>query len=167
MKTWSLEAFYHTVLNVTDLDASIAFYSRLGFELLEDRRDTSWPDFVAKNFGLHRAQGKGALMAVSSDYQATMIDLIEWIEPKMPMEPPSSTNGDRIPRIIALRVKNIEAAFAELEKDGVEFTNGLVGPFEQYGVVGVACCRDPDNTIVELIELKPGLRHSQTKPFEK
>lgn len=158
MGSWSTEAFYHTVLDVSDLDASIAFYKNLGFKLLDDRRDAKWPDFVGKNFGLERAQGRGALMCISPDHGATMIDLIEWVEPKKVFPAPSDQS---VPRIIALRVSNVAQAYEELLGGGIEFTNGLVGPLEGHGVVGVACCRDPDGTIVELIELAPGLRHSQ------
>ena len=52
---WKLESLYHTVVNVRDLDESIAFYRLLGFEVLNDRRNVDWPDFVATIFGMRRA----------------------------------------------------------------------------------------------------------------
>ncbi len=167
MTGWSTEAFYHTVLDVSDLDASIAFYSKLGFKVLDDRRDAKWPDFVAKNFGMERAQGRGTLMCVSDEPGATMLDLIEWVEPKKAFPPVRAGRTRDVPRIVALRVKNVAAAYEDLKRDGIQFTNELTGPFEDLGVVGVACCRDPDGTIVELIELAPGLRHSQPNKLAK
>ena len=157
-QSWSLQSFYHTVLNVSDLDASIAFYRRLGFEVLEERRGLKWPDFVAKNFGMKKAQGISALLSVPGDDNATMLDLIQWIEPEV-----EAPRNAPVPRIIALRVKNIAEAYQALVGEGVVFTNELTGPFEDLGVIGVACCYDPDGTIVELMELAPGLRHSQTQ----
>ena len=61
---WRLEHLYHTVVNVKDLDESIAFYKLLGFEILNDRRHIEWPDFVATNFGMKRAKGRGVLMVL-------------------------------------------------------------------------------------------------------
>ena len=53
----------------------------LGFKLLRDNRDIVWPDYVATQFGLRRAQGRGALLALGEEEHHTRLDLIEWIEP--------------------------------------------------------------------------------------
>jgi catechol 2,3-dioxygenase-like lactoylglutathione lyase family enzyme len=37
--SWSLTSLYHTVIDASDLDRSVAFYRTLGFEVLDDRRD--------------------------------------------------------------------------------------------------------------------------------
>jgi hypothetical protein len=79
---WHLEHFYHTVINVRDLDESVVFYRLLGFEVLNDRRHVEWPDFVAGIFGMKRAKGRGVLMVLPSDPDGPMIDLIEWVEPE-------------------------------------------------------------------------------------
>ena len=60
-REWSIERMYHTVINATDLDRTVAFYEALGFAVLNDRRNVKWPDFVATIFGLKRAQGRGVL----------------------------------------------------------------------------------------------------------
>jgi catechol 2,3-dioxygenase-like lactoylglutathione lyase family enzyme len=49
---WALTSLYHTVVNCRDLDESVAFYRLLGFEVLNDRREVVWPDFVAGIFGM-------------------------------------------------------------------------------------------------------------------
>ena len=158
---WNVERFYHTVVNVTDLDRSIAFYRRLGFEVLDDRRDVEWPEFVGRNFGMRTAQGRGVLMALESDPDGPMLDLIQWLEPD-PAEQKVPVPDDLvIPRIIAFRAKNVRALYDELGAEGVEFTNDFTGPFEELGVLGVCCVKDPDGTVIEFIELAPGLRHSQ------
>lgn len=156
---WYLERLYHTVVNVKDLDESIAFYARLGFEVLNDRRHVVWPDFVATIFGMRRAKGSGVLMVLPNDPQGPMIDLIEWKEPRAKFASVPVADGE-VPRIIAFRVKNVRAAYDELTRSGVTFTRP---PFEdaELGVVGSCCCYDPNGNLIELIELLPGQRHSK------
>ena len=163
---WHLEHLYHTVINVKDLDDSIAFYKKLGFEVLNDRRHIDWPDFVGKNFGMNRAKGRGVLMVLPSDPNGPMLDLIEWLEPKakFPSSPPPA---DEVPRILAFRTKNVHAAYEQLSKAGVTFTRDMWGPHEELGIVGVCCCHDPNGNLIELIELKPGQRHSRAESLEK
>lgn len=160
MAEWALERLYHTVVNCRDLDESVAFYRRLGFEVLNDRRDVVWPAFVAGIFGLKRAGGRGVLMVLPSDPDGPMIDLIEWIEPKAAFPDPAQRR-DVVPRIIAFRTRGVHAAQKALEAAGVTFTQPTYTPTEALGIVGTACCYDPNGNIIELIELEPGVRHSR------
>ncbi|MGH7021971.1 MAG: VOC family protein [Caulobacteraceae bacterium] len=157
---WGLENFYHTVINVRDLDTSIAFYRRLGFEILNDRRNVDWPDFVAGIFGMRRAKGRGVLMVLPSDPNGPMLDLIEWLEPKATFPDPNRA-ADEVPRILAFRTRNVHAAHADLQASGVRFCGEVFVPKEDLGLVGSVCCRDPDGNLVELIELRPGVRHTR------
>ena len=163
MAGWSVDSMYHTVLNVRDLDRSIAFYQRLGFKVLDDRRHVHWPDFVATNFGMRVAQGRGVLMVLEADEDGPMVDLIQWLEPAGDGMDPSIPEDMRIPRIIAFRATNVRALYDELTSEGFKFTNAFTGPFEDLGIIGVCCIKDPDGTIVEFMELEPGVRHSQAK----
>ena len=157
-RSWSIERMYHTVVNATDLDKSVAFYKALGFEVLNDRRDIKWPDFVAGVFGLKRAQGRGVLMNLPSDPSGPMMDVLEWTEPK---SVPIPADGHHVPRIIAFRVKNVRAAYEDLKSRGIAVTVLAEPEPKDLGVVGVCCARDPDGTLIELIELQPGVRHSR------
>ncbi len=159
--SWSLQHLYHTVVNVRNLDESIAFYRLLGFEVLNDRRHVDWPDFVAKNFAMERAKGRGALMVLPSDPSGPMLDLVEWIEPKANFTELPLRN--EVPRIIAFRTKNVHAAYDELSAKGIKFTRELWGPHADLGIVGVCCCFDPNGNLIELIELNPGQRHSKAE----
>ena len=156
---WKLEHLYHTVVNVRDLDESIAFYELLGFTVLDDRRHVEWPDFMGSFFGVKRAKGKGVLLALASDPNGPMIDLIEWLEPKAKIASIPVAEGE-VPRIIAFRTKNVRAAYDSLKAKGVRFTRELFS-HEDLGVVGSCCCYDPNGNLIELIELKPGQRHSK------
>ena len=160
MAEWALERLYHTVVNCRDLDESVAFYRKLGFEVLNDRRHVTWPEFVAGIFGLRRANGRGVLMVLPTDRDGPMIDLIEWVEPKAAFPDPDQ-RPELVPRIIAFRTKGVHAAQKALEADGVVFTQATYTPKEALGIVGTACCYDPNGNIIELIELEPGVRHSR------
>ncbi len=160
MSEWALSSLYHTVVNCRNLDQSVAFYRRLGFEVLNDRRDVSWPAFVAGIFGLRRAQGRGVLMVLPSDPDGPMIDLIEWVEPRAEF-PDASSVAETVPRIIAFRTRNVHAAYEALTAAGVSFTQPVYTPQEALGIVGTACCYDPNGNIIEMIELEPGVRHSR------
>lgn len=156
---WSLQQFYHTVINVRDLDESIAFYKLLGWEVLNDRRDVEWPEFVAGLFGMKRAKGRGVLMNLPADPGGPMLDLIQWLAPRAAF-PEVPFGEETVPRIIAFRTQNVHAAYAALKAKGVRFTREMFS-HEDLGVVGSCCCYDPNGNLIELIELKPGQRHSK------
>jgi len=156
---WSLERLYHTVVNARDLDESVAFYTRLGFEVLDDRRHVEWPDFVATIFGMKKAKGAGVLMVLPSDPNGPMIDIIQWKEPEAKIDAIPVADG-AVPRIIAFRVKNVRKAYDALTAQGVRFTRDLF-THPELGIIGSCCCYDPNGNLIELIELNPGQRHSK------
>lgn len=156
---WSLERLYHTVVNARNLDESVAFYRLLGFDVLNDRRNVVWPDFVATIFGMKKAKGRGVLMILPSDPMGPMIDIIEWVEPKATFADIPVADG-QVPRIIAFRVKNVRNAYDALKQKGVRFTRELF-THPELGIVGSCCCYDPNGNLIELIELLPGQRHSK------
>jgi catechol 2,3-dioxygenase-like lactoylglutathione lyase family enzyme len=157
---WALTSLYHTVVNARDLDESVAFYRLLGFEVLNDRRQVVWPDFVASIFGMRRAKGRGVLMVLPSDRDGPMIDLIEWVEPKAVFPDPLQ-QAEEVPRIIAFRTRNVHRAFTELSAKGVQFARDVFVPEQDLGLVGSVCCYDPNGNLIELIELQAGVRHSR------
>src|ERR1700690_1862718 len=133
-RDWSLERLYHTVVNARDLDESVAFYKLLGFDVLNDRRQVEWPDFVATIFGMRRAKGRGVLMILPGDPDGPMIDIIEWLEPRARFAAVPVADGE-VPRIIAFRVKNVRKAYDDLAKAGVRFTRELFTDAD-LGIVG-------------------------------
>ncbi len=152
---WRIESIFHFTVNATSFERSLAFYQAIGFQLLRDNRDVIWPDYVAENFGMKRAQGRGALLAIGAGAEHTRLDLIEWLEP--PYDPaPALPWSERVPRIIALRTRNVRKAYEELSAKGIEFITPPRNMDPNSGIVGVMLCRDPDGLLVEFIEYEPG-----------
>jgi catechol 2,3-dioxygenase-like lactoylglutathione lyase family enzyme len=160
MSDWSLLSLFHFTVNATSFEASVDFYKTLGFRVLRDNRDVVWPDYVATQFGMERAQGRGCLLAIDDGEFHTRLDLIEWLEPCW-----QGYDGP-IPRIMALRTANVRAAYDDLSAKGIEFITPVRGPDAQTGIEGVVCCRDPDGLIVEFIEYSPGLLGSRVEALE-
>jgi len=163
---WGYEHVFHFTVTASRFERSLGFYTTLGFRVLRDNRDVIWPDYVATQFGLTRAQGKGALLALGEGPEHVRIDLLEWLEPAP--EPPSARPiAERVPRIIAIRTRNVRAAYADLSARGIEFITPPRGPDAPTGIEAVVCCRDPDGLIVELIEYMPGVLGSRVDSLER
>ena len=163
---WGYEGIFHFSVEATNFERSLAFYQALGFELLRDNRDVVWPAEVAENFGLARAQGRGALLALGEAPHHTRLDLIEWLEPQ-PRPPDPRPISERVPRLIALRTRNLRAAYAALRARGIEFLLEPRPPDPQTGIESVVCCRDPDGLLIELIEYMPGVLGSRIAHLER
>ncbi len=152
---WGFESIFHFTVSATNFERSLAFYQTLGFQLLRDNRDVIWPAYVAENFGMQQAQGRGALLALGPEPHHTRLDLIEWLAPAYD-PPPARPWSECVPRIIALRTRNVHAAYRDLAAKGIEFVLPPRNMDANSGLIGVCCCRDPDGLLVELIEYEPG-----------
>ena len=153
---WRVESLFHFIVNASNFERSLDFYTTLGFRLLRDNRDVIWPAEVAENFGMPAAQGRGALLAIGEGEAHTRIDLIEWLEPRW-QDPAAALSPERrIPRVMALRTQNVRAAYRDLSARGIPFIRPPREANPSIGVESVACCLDPDGLVVELIEYMPG-----------
>ena len=161
MPDWALRSLFHFTVNVSDFERSLDFYTTLGFRVMRDNRDVVWPDYVARQFGMPRAQGRGALLAIGEGELHTRLDLIEWLEPRWSGPDPS------VPRILALRTRGVRAAYGDLRVRGIEFITEPRGPDPDTGIEAVVCCRDPDGLVVELIEYMPGVLGSRIEKLER
>ena len=162
---WEPLSIFHFTVNASNFERSLAFYQKLGFRVLRDNRDIVWPDYVATQFGLARAQGRGALLGLGDGPDCTRLDLLEWLEPA-PEQPSSVPVSERVPRILAIRTRGVRAAYEELCAEGIEFVTPPRGPDEPTGLEAVVCCRDPDGLLIELIEYIPGVLGSRIDHLE-
>ena len=156
---WRLKHFYHTIINCREIGESVRFYEMLGFKIVSDRRDAVWPDGSGASFALvPNPKGRGVLMILPDDPDGPMLDLIEWQEPRAEFAPNAPT---RIPRVLAFRTENVRTAHAALKEKGVRFTTDEPTSIPAAGITGCIVAYDPNGTLIEMIELEPGLRHSR------
>jgi catechol 2,3-dioxygenase-like lactoylglutathione lyase family enzyme len=163
---WHYQSIFHFTVHATDFERSLAFYLTLGFRLLRDNRDVVWPPEVAENFGLRAAQGRGALLAIGPEEHHTRLDLIQWLEPRWEVPQADRPLEERAPRIIALRTKNLRAAYRDLSQRGIPVLREPRPPDPRSGIESVVCCRDPDGNLIELIEYMQGVLGSRITHLE-
>lgn len=152
---------YHVNVNVTDIGRSRAFYEMIGFRLLEEFSYAGEPE-LDRGLGLPFSHTSALFMGIGKGRHATILDLVEWHEPRaegagLPI------NGIGMPRI-ALRVKNIDALYENLQANGVP----TVAPIERLWNLENAECRffiakDPDGLHIEFVELMPKPRGGKAR----
>lgn len=147
----------HININVRDLDRSVAFYGKLGFEVFlpgipylnfeQGPEPRPLPDGAAEALGLpNGARGRACIIGLGGGFPK--IDLTELAD-LSPAKPLSSSDVGIVR--ICLGSSDLEADVARLAALGVEF---LSGPREtQDGRAEIAVCVDPDGTLIELIEV--------------
>jgi lactoylglutathione lyase len=118
----------HTCLNVSDLDRSIEFYTKIiGLKFISRRE-------VKQN---------NAEIAFLEDERGAAIELTHWRDKKDLVE------GDNFDHI-AFAVKDVRATVGELEASGVTIA---MEPFSLSGSSSsIAFIKDPDGNWLELIE---------------
>ena len=148
----NINGMVHVNVNCSDFERSRRFYERLGYRVVVDAPDSAGPD-VAKAMGMDHYKIKAALLGLEG--VTTLIDLIEWKEPRDEAPPYSGLNHLGLARI-ALSTSNLDADVATLKEAGVEFVSEPVrlewppGNESRY-----VCIKDPDGTVIALVQAGP------------
>ncbi|HLY54977.1 MAG TPA: VOC family protein [Stellaceae bacterium] len=140
---------YHININATDLERSRAFYELLGFRMIEEFGQAGQAD-LDRGLGLPFTDTRAYFMGFGQRFE-TVIDLVEWKEPRATGKP-LKMNDIGMPRM-ALRVKNIDALYAKLKAQGVEFLTEPQTLDFLKRLSRFVCCKDPDGVIIEFVEL--------------
>jgi catechol 2,3-dioxygenase-like lactoylglutathione lyase family enzyme len=162
MADWKLLRFVDTIINARDLQETVDFYQSIGFRIVHDRRNLTWPEKMAALFGLKRAAGGGVLMEIPNGGDSpTMLNIMHWREPQAEFPDPTKVETS-VPRLYVFQVDNVKAAYADIQKRGMTITRGgLFEPDTPMALVGSFFFYDPNGNLVEFLEYKPGARHSQ------
>jgi catechol 2,3-dioxygenase-like lactoylglutathione lyase family enzyme len=142
----------HVNLNVSDFKRSKAFYEKLGFKHLMDVNKTADGD-VAAAVGAETYVVRGALM---THKDGSVIDLLEWQTPRDTRPPYDNLFRPGLARL-ALRTTDLDADVERLKEDGVPFISERPGAVSDGlgGTTRFICFKDPDGTIIELVEMGP------------
>ena len=146
----------HININVSDLDNSIAFYKKLGFELfmssipylgLEAKLASEIPEAAARALAVPMgAQARACIMQLGKGLPK--LDLTEFsaLNSRSPLQ-----NQDYGIVRICLVSDDLQADYWQLQQQGVEF----VAPPSMCAerMAEVAVCKDPDGTLIELLQV--------------
>lgn len=152
----AISGMVHININCSDFDRSRAFYEVLGFKEFWAVPETNTPE-VAAAVGMPPYRVKGALLRLGGEgVDAPMtIDLLEWEEPRDEAPPYAHLYHYGLARI-ALATTDMDADMAKLKEAGAEFLSEPAAMPPGSGVnVRFVCFKDPDGTILELVETLP------------
>lgn len=147
-----ISGMVHVNINVSDFDRSRTFYETLGFKLVWRVPETNSAE-VAAAVGMPPYRVKGGLMALEGAVHPVVIDLLEWVTPNDSAPPYPHLFHCGLARL-ALSTTDMDADLAALSEMGVE----LIGPPARVVIDGqpsagrFVCFKDPDGTVLELVE---------------
>jgi len=145
----AIKDVFHVNVNCTDLDRSRTFYELVGFKVVTEL-GLGGSDQMNEGLGLPKgSKARAVLMMLEPEKpRGTRIDLIEWVNPPTKGSPaPDLAHAGAVR--IALWTIGIEEEYERLKAAGVEFLSGIVG---MGGGARFCCFKDPDGTILELID---------------
>ena len=151
----AIKDVFHVNVNCTDLDRSRAFYERVGFKVVHEL-GTGGSKAMLRGLGLPEgSKGRAVLMMLEPDKpRGTRLDLIEWIDPPTKGAPaPDLAHAGAVR--IALWTIGIDEEYERLSAAGVEF---LSEPVSMGGGARFCCFKDPDGTVLELIDFSGARR---------
>jgi len=148
----AITGLVHVNINCSDFERSRAFYEVLGFEHFLAVAPTSTPE-VAAAVGMPPYEVRGALMILRGKGQPVMLDLLEWRDPRDDSPPYPHLYHLGIARI-AFATDDLDAEMARLKAHEVEFLSepATVAIPGAAVISRFVCFRDPDGTILELVQ---------------
>jgi len=158
----NITGMMHVNINCSDYERSLRFYEGLGFKVMWEVPERNTPE-VAAAVGMPPYQVRGALLRLEGSVTAPLIDLLEWKEPRDSSPPYSHLYHLGIARI-CLVTSNLDADVAALKTRGVEFLSEPVlllppdAPPSRF-----VCFKDPDGTVLELVEMSMNSPHLPAK----
>ena len=147
----NIQGMVHVNVNCSDFDRSRRFYELLGFEVVWEVEPQGSPEISAA-VRMPPYTVQGAVMALAANPRAPAIDLLEWQDPTDPDGPYPHLYHLGLARI-ALHTTDLDADVGQPRQEGVEFLSAPVELAEPSGApVRFVCFKDPDGTVLELVE---------------
>ena len=135
----------HTGIVVSNIEKSICFYEKLGFKIQKDMMESG--DYIDNFSDLKDVQVRTVKMSLENG------DMIELLWYKTHPEKPDMTR--KITQIgcshFALTVSDLNHVYENMREDGVVFNSAP--QYSPDGYAKVTFCKDPDGSLVELVEV--------------
>jgi len=147
----------HININVSNLEQSIIFYERLGFQkfipaipylgLTDNKESVTLPQSSAHALGVaENTRGRACIMQLDDGFPKLDLTEFDGGQQAKPL-----TNNDLGLVRICLASQNLKQDYEQLTSQGIEF---ISSPQRDHGsLADIAVCRDPDGTLIELIQV--------------
>jgi catechol 2,3-dioxygenase-like lactoylglutathione lyase family enzyme len=148
-----LNRLFHIAVNSKDLERSVAFYRRLGFEVVQDREVHN--EKVKEAFAVPTGQLRFVHLRLGDSEDATLLDIVEWGGPGTADgagPPPQHQQG--ITRFAVL-TDDADHVHRDLSAEGVRFLTSPTVVMTPEGGWKVCLALDPDDVVVQITELVP------------
>jgi catechol 2,3-dioxygenase-like lactoylglutathione lyase family enzyme len=147
----------HININVSNLERSIAFYQKLGFQLFipaipylgltAKTESAPLQQPSARALGVaENTRGRACIMQLDDGFPKLDLTEFDGEQPKNPL-----TNSDFGLVRICLVSQNLNQDYDKLTAQGVEFISAPQR--DEDCLADVAVCRDPDGTLIELLQV--------------
>ena len=147
----------HININVSDLDRSIAFYRKLGFEIFipavpylgldQDSQAQKLPGEMATALGVAKGtRGRACIMQLDDGFPKIDLTELDIGEQAGPLH-----NADLGLVRFCLITEDLQRTVADLKADGVVFVSEPKVGDKQ--LADIAVCKDPDGTLIELLQV--------------
>jgi catechol 2,3-dioxygenase-like lactoylglutathione lyase family enzyme len=134
-----IEGIYHINLNCRDFETSLAFYKKLGFEVVMHFPAASNEE-MGRGLGVSGQRMFGALLRLGTNRLSARLDLLQWTSP--------AANNDAAAAVQDLGDR--------LRASGIAFIADPVRIETGAEPVRFVCFQDPDGNIVELVARPAG-----------
>jgi catechol 2,3-dioxygenase-like lactoylglutathione lyase family enzyme len=148
-----LTRLFHLAINTTDLDKSLAFYKRLGFNVLADRSVVN--EKVKEAFMVPSGDLRFIHLRLGDSEEGTLLDIVEWRNPETAPGFERPQQHQRGLTRFAVLTDDTQKVYDELSADGVEFLTQPTTVMTPEGGWKVALLVDPDDVVVQVTELLP------------
>jgi catechol 2,3-dioxygenase-like lactoylglutathione lyase family enzyme len=148
-----LKRLFHIAINSTDLERSVAFYRRLGFQVMSEREVHN--DQVKAAFAVPMGDLRFVHLKLGDSDEATLLDIVQWGGNGTADADATVPQHQRGITRFAVLTDDTERVHRELSQDGVEFLTQPTTVMTPEGGWKVALALDPDGVVVQVTELVP------------
>ena len=137
----------HIGITVTDMEKSLKFYrDLLGFKIEREMNENG--SYIDNMLALDKVKVKTVKMSIEGS-GGTLIELLQFFSH------PNKVENSKITRIgtshFALTVDNLDDTYSKLKNMGLKFN--APPQLSPDGYAKITFCFDPDNTLIELVEV--------------
>jgi catechol 2,3-dioxygenase-like lactoylglutathione lyase family enzyme len=146
----------HININVADLDVSIGFYEKLGFEVLmpsipyldlQAQQPNTLPESAARALDVPTGTpSRACIMQLGKGLPKLDLTEFSGLEQRAPLQ-----NMDLGLVRLCLASEDLQADFQRLQAEGVAFISPPAQCHQR--LADVAVCKDPDGTLIELLQV--------------